>query len=281
MLVTRVITALVLLAVLGSVLLWGGDQGWLAFVAVVLFASFWEWARLGLFSNQSALLYAALGTALYLLIELATSGSAIVFPFLALSGVFWVAFAPWCLMQVSIGLLQSRNWYFLTGLVLMPAAGLALTSAHKQGFVFLLSVIAICWVADIFAYVFGKLFGKRKLAPKISPGKSWEGAVGGTLTVVALSWLVILLANHLPVFKQSWQYQAYEQWPAVLFTLWIVALSAISIAGDLFESLLKRRADMKDSSSLLPGHGGVLDRIDAQLPVLPLAMLLLGAAGTV
>lgn len=279
MLLTRVITALILLAILCSILLWGGPNGWMAFVAVTLFAAFWEWGRFAALANKSSLTFAAAGTGLYLLIELITSGSVLVFPLLALSGIFWVGFVPWSLRHVSIGPLQHKPLFLLSGLILMPAAGLALTAAQEQGIVFLLSVVAICWAADIFAYVFGKLFGKRKLAPRISPGKSWEGAVGGTLTVIALSWGIVYLAGEIPLLENTWQYQASQKWPAALFTLWLVALSAISIAGDLFESLLKRRVNLKDSSGLLPGHGGVLDRIDAQLPVLPLAMLLIGATG--
>lgn len=279
MLLTRVITALILLAVLCGILLWGGQYGWMAFVAVTLFAAFWEWGRFAELPNNVGLPYASLGTALYLIIELLASGTLLVFPLMALSGIFWVGFVPWCLRHVSIGPLQQKPLFLLSGLILMPAAGLALTAAQEQGIVFLLSVVAICWAADIFAYVFGKLFGKRKLAPRISPGKSWEGAVGGTLTVIGLSWAIVYAADYAPFLETTWQYQAAQQWPAVLFTLWLLGLSAISIAGDLFESLLKRRVNLKDSSGLLPGHGGVLDRIDAQLPVLPLAMLLIGAAG--
>lgn len=279
MLLTRVITALILLTVLGIILVWGETNAWLAFVAITLLGSFWEWGRLAQISNRKSFVYAIAGTTFYLVVELYTSESVFVFPLLALSGVFWVGFVPWCLRHVSIGSLKNPILFLLSGLILMPAAGLALNAAQGQGVIFLLSVVAICWAADIFAYVFGKLWGKRKLAPRISPGKSWEGAIGGTLTVIVLSWLVVYLASQFPVLENTWQYQASQQWPAALFTLWLIALSAMSIVGDLFESLLKRRVNLKDSSRLLPGHGGILDRIDAQLPVLPLAMLLLGATG--
>lgn len=277
MLMTRVITAVVLLAILIAVLVWGGSLGWLIFVSVTLLAGFWEWGRLGGLESKKAMGYGVVGTGLYVALEQAASGSTLVFPVLALSGIFWVGFAPWCLRQVSLGILSNRPLYLVTGFFLLPAAGLALTRAYAEGIVFLLSVVAICWAADIFAYVFGKLFGKHKLAPRVSPGKSWEGALGGTLTVVALSWALVIAASSLPLLEQTWQFKASAQWPPALFTAWLVGLSAISIVGDLFESILKRRANMKDSSHLLPGHGGVLDRIDAQLPVLPLAMLLLGA----
>jgi phosphatidate cytidylyltransferase len=139
---------------------------------------------------------------------------------------------------------------------------------------YLLSVMAIVWAADIFAYFSGKAFGKRKLAPSISPGKSWEGAIGGGIAVLLIATLVIVfaggaLANTFPV-----RVQASLGWPATYAIL--VLIVAASVVGDLFESQLKRRAGMKDSSNLLPGHGGVLDRIDALVPVLPLAALIGG-----
>jgi phosphatidate cytidylyltransferase len=125
------------------------------------------------------------------------------------------------------------------------------------------------WVADIGAYAAGRVFGKRKLAPSISPGKSWEGAIGGWIAVLLLTALCVYLvpaANFPAVIMKKWG------WPG--FVAVMTVLAAASVVGDLFESMLKRRAGVKDSSNLLPGHGGVLDRIDALIPVLPLAALL-------
>ncbi|MDO8439471.1 MAG: phosphatidate cytidylyltransferase, partial [Telluria sp.] len=148
----------------------------------------------------------------------------------------------------------------------------AMLMFFKQSAVYLLSVLALVWIADIGAYFSGKAFGKRKLAPSISPGKSWEGAIGGGIAVLLISSLVIL-------FGQPWlldtfvvRLQAAWGWAATLAILAVI--SAASVVGDLFESQLKRRAGVKDSSNLLPGHGGVLDRIDALIPVLPLAALI-------
>ena len=278
MLKTRVSTAVVLLLSLLAVVSYGGEIGWNIFVLAVLLGAFWEWARLGKFDSQQCVFYAVLGGSLCTLAFLALDPARSGFPLLALASVFWVAYAPWCLRHVSIGRLTQPRIYGLTGLVLISAAGLALVLAHAQGIVFLLSLIAVCFAADIFAYFSGKAFGKRKLAPRISPGKSWEGAVGGAISVVALSWLVIGLAPQYPVLESSWQVMTLERWHPAVFTIWLLVLSAYSVVGDLFESMLKRRAGVKDSSQLLPGHGGVLDRIDAQLPVLPFAMLLLGAS---
>jgi phosphatidate cytidylyltransferase len=126
---------------------------------------------------------------------------------------------------------------------------------------YLLSVMAIVWVADIGAYFSGKAFGKRKLAPSISPGKSWEGAIGGGIAVLVLSALSVSYGGDAFVADTFAARVRRLGWPALLAML--VLIVAASVVGDLFESQLKRRAGMKDSSALLPGHGGVLDRIDA------------------
>lgn len=277
MLKTRVITAVILLIVLLGVLLYGGEIGWNFFVLAVLAGSFWEWARLGQFSSRNSVLYAVLGSAICVCAAYLLNIQALGFPLLALASVFWVAFAPWCLRNVSIGVLGNPLVYGSVGVVLIAAAGVALVITKAFGIVFLLSTIAICFAADIFAYLFGKTMGKRKLAPKISPGKSWEGAIGGALSVVAISWIVVALADQFPSLQSSWQVMAFERWHPVVFSFWLLVLSAYSVVGDLFESMLKRKAGLKDSSQLLPGHGGILDRIDAQLPVLPLAILLVTA----
>jgi phosphatidate cytidylyltransferase len=142
---------------------------------------------------------------------------------------------------------------------------------------FLLSVLVLVWAADVFAYFFGRALGGRvfavKLAPTISPGKSWEGVFGGVLGVFAVCWLWTIFdqtqAPSAPSFYTLlWARGIGVAVPALLF------MSAMSVVGDLVESLVKRSAGMKDSSGLLPGHGGVLDRVDALLPTLPVAMML-------
>jgi phosphatidate cytidylyltransferase len=132
----------------------------------------------------------------------------------------------------------------------------------------------LVWIADIGAYFSGKAFGKRKLAPTISPGKSWEGAIGGGVAVLVIASISILVATDTSWLQDSFavRLQARFGWGVTLLALLVIV--AASIIGDLFESQLKRRAAIKDSSNLLPGHGGVLDRVDALIPVLPLAALL-------
>lgn len=279
MLKTRIITAVALVLLLCAVLQFGGQAGWYAFVLLVLACAFWEWARLGAWEHRLALVYGGLGTLLAGGLFLVVSPQLLSWGLLLPAVLFWVLGVPWVLRQVDIGPLGKQLPFALLGFVLVGGACLALMFARQFGVVFLLSLLAICWAADIFAYFAGKAFGKRKLAPRISPGKSWEGAFGGAFSVVVLSWVVVLSTDSLPWMANTWQALAFERWGGVWLTLWLLVLSAFSVMGDLFESLLKRRSGLKDSSNLLPGHGGILDRIDAQLPVLPLAMLLVGAGG--
>jgi phosphatidate cytidylyltransferase len=165
----------------------------------------------------------------------------------------------------------------IVGVLALWVAWLAVAQARFIGINFLLSVLVLVWVADIAAYAAGRAFGlkftKQKLAPAISPGKSWEGAWGGMVGVliVGIAWAVAdrALGTSDPsiysrVAKVGW-------W---LLPIAAVFLAAMSIVGDLVESLVKRSAGAKDSSRLLPGHGGVLDRVDALLPTLPLAMFI-------
>ena len=127
--------------------------------------------------------------------------------------------------------------------------------------------MAVVWVADIGAYFAGRAIGKRKLAPSISPGKTWEGVAGGLIAV-------LVLAAVATQFPQTFQAQLLLRYGWFKWVLLLSLMVFASVVGDLFESMLKRRADVKDSSALLPGHGGVLDRIDALVPTMPLAYLL-------
>jgi len=133
----------------------------------------------------------------------------------------------------------------------------------------------VVWMADIAAYFWGRAFGRNKLAPTISPGKSWEGAYGGVAGVQLLAVGWIAAEDHLDLGSAS-VFRLLQQahgWGGLLLAA--LLLAALSVVGDLFESLVKRAAGAKDSSNLLPGHGGVLDRVDALLPVLPAAMALI------
>ena len=153
-----------------------------------------------------------------------------------------------------------------------------MAQARTASIQLLLSIFLLVWAADVFAYFFGRALGtkifSRKLAPAVSPGKSWEGAIGGLVGVfgVAFVWMQLAQTYQWPgtsLFASMWQHGPF------LWTLSLIFLTAMSVVGDLVESLVKRSAGFKDSSNLLPGHGGVLDRLDALLPALPIAMMLL------
>lgn len=261
MLKARLLTAFSLIAgFLIAVFLLPPDLNAGLFALVTALAA-WEWA--GLLQASSAQRI-AFGAVVLLSCALVALGGDVVAP------VLWVlAVAFWLLAP----LLLRTNWrpgllgYPLGWLLLVPTWA-ALADLIQRSPLLLLGVMSVVWVADSAAYFTGRAFGKRKLAPRISPGKTWEGAAGGLLGVM----LCGLLAN-----------MAYPQvQPANLPWLasFLVLLTAFSIIGDLFESMLKRQAKLKDSSQLLPGHGGILDRVDSQLSVLPLVALTLYWTGT-
>jgi phosphatidate cytidylyltransferase len=271
MLKTRVITAVVLLAVLLPVLYFNNFMAF-AVVATVFFgAAIWECFRLFNPGTQNAHIIAILWAVVFAIAV--WSGRINPAVWAALSMALWIArFVP----SLFTGLPPLGNASNTVLSVVYGCAVIGCFAAIVDLFsyspLYLLSVMAIVWVADIGAYFAGKAFGKHKLAPKISPGKSWEGAIGGCIAVLVLGALSVVYGG--PQFANTFAVRVEHAfgWPALLVIL--VLLVAFSIAGDLFESQLKRRAGMKDSSNLLPGHGGVLDRIDALIPVLPLAALI-------
>lgn len=274
MLKTRILTALVLLAVLLPVLFFN-NFGAFALVATLFFgAAAWEAARLfGLPAPRAV----GVVCCVVFLAGLMVGGSAgIIGALFALSVLLWlIRFTP----SLAIGLPAlgtPANWALsLSFTFALFGCFYAIVRLFQHSPAYLLSVMALVWIADIGAYFSGKAFGKRKLAPSISPGKSWEGAIGGGIAVLALSALTIACAAASAPWLQDTfavRLQARFGWAGALAILALVV--AASVVGDLFESQLKRRAAMKDSSNLLPGHGGVLDRIDALIPVLPLAALI-------
>jgi phosphatidate cytidylyltransferase len=158
------------------------------------------------------------------------------------------------------------------GLLALWSAWLAIAHARVVGVNFMLSVLCLVWMADVAAYFGGRAWGRRKLAPTISPGKSWEGVGSGMAGVVALAAFWIWLDRHFDVDGASVYSSLLQSVGAAGLVLILLLLCALSVVGDLLESLVKRAAGRKDSSGLLPGHGGVLDRVDALLPVLPAAL---------
>ena len=267
MLKQRIITALVLLpiALVGFFLLEGA--AFALFIGAVVSLGAWEWARLAGFAAQPLrVLYAgsvaALLFGLYQLPALA--------PWVLLFGVVWWAVATVLVLSYPA---SSRYWPGVPGklviglLILLPAwQGLVLFKQWPLANGLILAVMVLVWAADIGAYFAGKTFGKRKLAPQVSPGKSWEGLVGGLLTS-----LLITLAVGL-----------YRGWLGSELLLGLAGATLvvlISVVGDLTESMFKRQSGVKDSSNLLPGHGGVLDRIDSLTAAVPVFAVLLWLAG--
>jgi len=274
MLKQRVLTALVLVAVLLPTIAVKTVWPFAAFTILGIGAAGWEWARL----NGAGGAAVAIGIVLAAACAAAlAAGWAEAAPASAwwLATVFWVVGGVAALRQ---GVQRWPVWpqpvRIVLGLVLLFAAWLALVHAKSIGVNFILSVLALVWAADIAAYFGGRRFGRRKLAPAISPGKSWEGAWSGLLGAFALAALWLAIDRAVPIDSES-VYSALDARLGLAgLAIAVAALTAMGVVGDLFESLVKRSAGAKDSSALLPGHGGVLDRVDALLPVLPLALAL-------
>lgn len=273
MLKTRVVTALILLAVLLPILFLLPAIYVGIFFLVALLAAAWEWSRLlAPKAGRSAWLYALFCLAIILFL-LGMQNPSWQFALMLLAVLFWFFVAPFILGRgMNLSLEKLRPFYVILGLIVLPATWFALVFLREIGLVFLLTSMVLVWVADIGAYFVGKAFGKRKLAVQISPGKSVEGAIGGLLLCYGYALLCVI---YLPLESNLFSAWAIRFGWAPMF-LMVTVLVAFSIFGDLFESQLKRLAGVKDSSYLLPGHGGVLDRVDALIPTMPIAALLAG-----
>ena len=277
MLKTRVITALLMLPVVLIALFLFPDWGWGAFTFAIALITCWEWGRFCQLSKPMTGIYWVLSFVIAAGIFMGyQSGSVFGFVFksLVLSGflisaAFWLVAAPIWLLKLWRP--QTRWVIAVAGWIVVFPTWMALLYLRDVSPWLLLSFAAIVWVADIAAYFSGKRFGKNKLAPAISPGKTIEGAVGGVVGVVAYFFLVLSLLANTYVGRQAWALDIRENLAALL--AFFLLLAVLSIVGDLFESWMKRGAGMKDSSNLLPGHGGILDRIDALTSTLPLAGL--------
>ena len=273
MLKTRIITALALLAVLLPVLYFANPIAFAVVVTLFFGAAVWEGFRLFNPGSKQALVISLAWTAAFCYAFFFASQARPPSFWFAISALIWLLrFAP----SLKIGLppldTTANTMLSLTYAIAIVACFAAIVTLFRHSPLYLLSAMALVWIADIGAYAAGKAFGKRKLAPSISPGKSWEGAIGGGLAVLLIASLSVLFGGAALADTFAVRVQARFGWAALFAVL--VVITAASVVGDLFESQLKRRAGVKDSSKLLPGHGGVLDRIDALIPVLPLAALI-------
>jgi phosphatidate cytidylyltransferase len=277
MLRTRVATAVVLLLVMIAALRAPGPAPFALLTLVLIAAAGWEWGRL----NQ-AVGWRAVALAVVLAgacaLSLAAGWTAQAPP-----AAWWLATALW-LAGGAVALRggpaawpqlpRAARW--LIGLVGLWAAWLAISHARVVGINFMLSVFCLVWMADIAAYFGGRAFGRRKLAPSISPGKSWEGVFSGMAGVLVLAAVWTEVDRRFGVDGPSLYTRLVQGLGWAGSAVALLALAAMSVVGDLIESLVKRAAGAKDSSRLLPGHGGVLDRVDALLPVFPIALALVG-----
>ncbi|WP_157314683.1 phosphatidate cytidylyltransferase [Chitinibacter sp. GC72] len=265
MLKTRVITACVLLPIVLAALFFLPKNLWILFCASLLGFAAWEWQRLASMSGWLAKIYPALVPAAFLISWYGLPLESKI-ALLLVSAIFWLLMVPLWLRQKWV-LSRAGNMNALLGLAILVPAALAMVVLHPDGTT-LLAVMMVAWVADTFAYFSGKAFGKNKLAPAISPGKSWEGVYGGALAVIIY---VQLLPKPFVLLGEVFPGPVAQ---AVLWLLIALLLTAVSVMGDLLESLFKRQVNLKDSSNLLPGHGGVLDRIDSLLAILPVSAVI-------
>lgn len=278
MLRLRILTAIALLAVLVPAVFYPHTFAFAWVAGALMACGAWEWFRLN-GASQTHSVIAGAGCALACGALWVFQPSALVLQWIWLAiAVLWVAGGGALIRAgVTAWIDLHQPLRQLIGFVVLCAAWLAVVLARARGINFLFSVLALVWVADIAAYFVGRSLGGRffkdKLAPDISPGKTREGALGGIVGV-------LLLAVFWVYIDRTWMmdslsiYSVLVAWHWAVMVLAVLFLGTMSISGDLLESLVKRAAGAKDSSQLLPGHGGVLDRVDALLPVVPLAMLM-------
>jgi len=263
MLRTRIITVAVLLPLFVGGIFLLSSFWWALLLLPLLLAGGWEWATLaGLGRSGRGIFCASLLASAIVMLAVPPASSAVIgHASFAAAVAFWLLLAPVWLWRGW----HVRDWRILamTGWILIVPTWLALVRLQQWPWL-LLAVLGVVWVADISAYFAGHVWGRRKLAPSISPGKTWEGVAGAVIGVAVY---------HASVWQFGFSGVA-PQAAAVAIVL-VACLLPLSILGDLFESWIKRKAGVKDSGSLLPGHGGVLDRIDALTATLPLAALVI------
>lgn len=280
MLRTRIITAAILALVFLAALFGLPTSGWRWFTFVFILIALWEWSRICGFSGATAHVFLGISlvASLWLLYTLSSAPLAaagvdqLIFSIgMIAASAFWIVIVPLWLKfgwrPENFAILAAAGW-----MVLFPT-WFALIVHRDAGPWNLLGLMALVWIADISAYFAGRAFGRHKLAPGISPGKTWEGVAGAMVGVLVYAWLCIWLMNHVGGGSLA---ALLPYWPILLVLS--LLLVALSVVGDLFESWMKRGAGLKDSSHLLPGHGGVLDRVDALTSTLPVAPVLLLAA---
>ena len=253
---TRIATAAPLIAGFLAALYWAPAPLWIGLTGMVLLLAAWEWAGMAGLKRLPAMLFALLTATL-------SSGLSIVAP--DLTAVFYPALAVWVLAPALLSrgfVIRPTALHLLLGVVILVPTHVGMVALRNVSADLLLIVVGVVVIADSAAYFTGRRFGKHKLAPSISPGKTWEGAAGAWLAITLYALLLFYLTPAIIELRCL---------PQALALFW--ALFGFSVLGDLFESTLKRQAGIKDSGNLLPGHGGILDRIDSLTAVAPAAAL--------
>ncbi|MDH3266696.1 MAG: phosphatidate cytidylyltransferase [Gammaproteobacteria bacterium] len=254
----RIMTAVIALVALMLVLFVAPKEFALLVIVAVILGGAWEWsAFLGVTGNATRFVYVAVIAALLAAVSLLPVEATLV---LKLAMVWWIAALMWTFFFPT-PIPGAIRW--LAGMLVLVPLYLALILLYNAQPLVLLFALLIVWVADSGAFFAGKTLGRVKLAPKISPGKTWEGVIGGLVAVVLLTLL-----------RSVW-----VDTDLAVFVPFCLAVACLSIVGDLTVSMFKRTAGMKDSGSLFPGHGGVLDRIDSVAAAAPLFALGLGWVG--
>jgi len=263
MLKTRIFTALVLLAFFIPALFYLPIKLWAGLMLILSILAIREWSDISGLSKKTKMVYMLLSillgiSAYYFMDQI---GLHLFFnvsmQLFLLVTIFWCLVVPVWLAKGWV--LKNQIVLMALGLFLMSTLWLALVTAKWLNPSLLLIILSIIWIADTAAYFAGKNFGKHKLAPSISPGKTWEGVIGA-IVANSLFGLILLFVGVI------------DTW-IIVPAIWLITV--VSVYGDLFESMFKRQANMKDSGQLLPGHGGLLDRIDGVIPALPIAVLML------
>jgi phosphatidate cytidylyltransferase len=255
MMTTRILTAAALIALIVAALFFLPRTGWLLLAAAMLAQGAWEWGGLARLGVLPRTLYTLALVVALLLLEYDPRAPYARWAYYG-AAVFWVVLAPLWLWRRPV--FRSAAAPVAAGIVVLVPAFTALVSLRDISPALLLAIMVSIWISDTAALFTGRRFGRRKLAAEVSPGKTWEG-VFGALVAVALYGLATAWMHHV---------RSVPAWIVLL-----LALAAAGIVGDLFESQMKRAAGVKDSGNLLPGHGGWLDRVDAQTAALPLAAL--------
>lgn len=270
MLLTRVITAVVLVAIL-LLSIWLGPLAFGGVMAIGFGAALYEWLRIGGLGPRPALLVSVVEMAAQFSIYWAGGLDKMSWFLFLMNGlimVAWFVIFVVELMSRTTGFKVSQRQCLWSAVLFVPAAYLSMLYLYQVGdWILVLSVFLIVWGADISAYFCGRAWGKHHMAPAISPKKTLEGALGAYVIVTVFFVLTYVFCDQRIVFTNM----VFETFGFFVGEVILLGLVALSISGDLWESMLKRLVGIKDSSNLLPGHGGFFDRLDASLPVLPTA----------